>query len=293
MALVIGSEGHGSTLARSWLGPLLQRTFSHTRIVWNSDHPPDLIVRSHFLWEEPSLRAHEDVPYVCWSGESYPVPPRSYVDPLLEINTSLSGRPNEIWFPQLVAEIPHIRRPPIQQLKRWCAAYAFSHQVTERECLFQQLRALEPTCYAFGHSCHTRDNPFEIPIEQRGDNWKHFTGFAFNVAMENTIATRYITEKIGHAFNAGSVPIYWGDRATVEEFFNPAAFINVCDFPTPDAAGEFAVQVWRDPQKLQRYLDAPVTINRTLADYEAVRTAFRPWQTPIIECLRETFPDLS
>ena len=293
MSLIVGSEGLGVALTRSWLKPLFERTFPHTCIEWNSHLPPDLLIRSHFFDQEPAYRSDIDIPYICWSGESYPVPPRSFTDPLLELNTCATGRPNEVWFPQLVAEIPQVTRPPSTLSKRWCAAYAFRHRVTERERLFQQMRLLEPTCYGFGDSCRTRDNPFEVPIDRRSENSRTFVEFAFNVAMENKIAPRYITEKIGHAFNAGSVPIYWGDRAIVEEFFNPAAFINVCDFPTPDAAGELAVQVWKDPHKLQRYLDAPVTINRTLADYEAVRSEFRPWQTPIIDCLRETFPDLS
>ncbi len=285
-------------MAQNAFGQLFVRTFPHTEIKWQKGSevgPVDLVIRSHFLRSEMPQRENYNKPYISWSGESYAVAPRPHMDPLLEVNTSITGRPNEVWFPHLITEISHVERPAdtATSSKRWCCAYASSHRVIERERLFWSMRIKEPTCYGFGSSCRTRDNPFELQIERRGENACAFKDFAFNVAMENKVAPRYITEKIGHAFNSGSVPIYWGDRTSVEEFFNPASFVNVLDFPTPDAAGEYAVQVWKDPQKLQRYLNAPITVNSRLADYEAVRTEYRPWQKPIVDRLREAFPDLS
>jgi hypothetical protein len=292
--LTVGSEGTGGSIAKPVLLPLLQRTFPHTTICWN-DKPglADLVIRSHFFRSEMPIRENYNKPYISWSGEAYTVVPRPHMNPILEVNTSIAGRPHEVWLPHLIAEIDHVERPVAHKPKRWCCAYAFSHRVLERERLFWTMRIKEPTCYGFGASCRTRDNPFELPIERRVENWSYFNDFGFNVAMENKIAPGYITEKIGHAFKSGSVPIYWGDREAVEFFFNPASYINVLDFPTPDAAGEYAVEVWRDPQKLQKYLDAPITVNNNLADYEAIRTAYRPWQKPIVDILRETFPDLS
>jgi hypothetical protein len=133
-----------------------------------------------------------------------------------------------------------------------------------------------------------------LSINERTKNAETYTDFAFNVAMENRIAPLYVTEKIGHAFNSGSVPIYWGDKQTISTIFNPESFICVNDFPNPEAAADHAIQVWRDPQKLQKYIDAPIVVNNTLADYEAVRAnSYRPWMKPFVDKLRETFPDLS
>lgn len=289
--LVVGSEGMGRN-AKPFLGPLLERTFPHTTIVWDNTVPANLVIRNHFFRVEQEKREYDGVPYITWSGESYPVVPRWTGPPILELNTCITGRPNEVWFPYLLVEIPQVIRK-VTEPKRWCASYAFSHRVAERERLFWSMRIREPTCYAFGASCRTRDNPFELPIDRRDQNGSTFTEFAFNVAMENKIAPRYLTEKIGYAFLSGSVPIYWGDRTTVEEFFNPESFVNVLDFASPDAAGTHCVEVWRDPMKLQRYLDAPIRVNNRLADYEAIRTEYRPWQKPIVDILRDTFPDLS
>jgi hypothetical protein len=120
-----------------------------------------------------------------------------------------------------------------------------------------------------------------------------FSEFGFIVAMENRVMPGYVTEKIGHAFNAGAVPIYWGDTNSVNELFNPAAFINFSDYSNAAEAADTIVNIWRDKQKLQKYLDAPIVLNNTLRDYEAVYTEYRPWQAPFVNTLRDTFPDLN
>jgi hypothetical protein len=289
--LNVCSDGMGSW-SFGFLDPLLQRTFPHTRIIHDVHRDPDLVIRSHFTRME--FRPSYSCPYITWSGEVAPVALLPEKAPLFEVNTARSGRANEVWFPHLVAELEHTDRPrPIMLPKRWCGAYAFTARIPERERLFHALRAREPTCYAFGPSCRTADNPFEVSRSVRGGNANHFREFGFCVAMENCIAPGYITEKIGFAFSAGAVPIYRGDNATVTEFFNPASFVNVLDFPSIEAAADHVVEVWRDPQKLQKYLDAPLTLNDHLRNYEAIRTEYRPWQKPMVDTLQDAFPDLS
>ena len=213
-------------------------------------------------------------------------------DPLFELNTFYADRPNSVYFPLLIAELTETRRPSLIASKRHCCSYAYSNPILERELLFRRMRSLEPSCYAFGRCSFTNDNPFIAPANIRGQNHIAFREFAFNVAMENAIVPGYMTEKIGFAFCSGSVPIYWGDTDTVSEFFNPVAFFNVRDYKTPIAAAETAVQIWRDPQKLQKFLDAPITLNDRLTDYEAIYTEYRPWQKPMVDHLRDAFPDL-
>jgi len=282
------SDGMGSW-SYSIVQPLLERTFPKTQLTFDNSKKPDLVVSSHFTGLEC---LNFDCPYINWSGESYPVQITRNRDPLLELNTSIAGRANEIWFPHLVTELNHVVRPAPQP-KKWCCVYANSNCVTEREKVFKRMRNQEQTCYALGYCSHTQDNPVELPQSERAKNTDVFKPFGFVVAMENKVAPKYLTEKIGYAFNAGAVPIYWGDSQTVSEFFNTDAFIDVSNFSSPEAAADFAVEVWRDKQKLQKYLDAPLTLNSNLADYEAVRSEYRPWQKPFIDILRDAFPDLS
>jgi hypothetical protein len=279
--------------ANGFIDPVLKRTFPHTEILHDTTKKPDLVICSHFL----NLETAEpyDCPYILWSGESQLVPHLPTHDPLFELNTRHTRRQNSIYFPYLVAELKHTYRPDsiLASNKKYCTSYAFSNCVPIREAVFQQLRSLEPTCYSFGTSCPTHDNPFVAPASNRGENATTFRDFAFNVAMENSLLPGYITEKIGFAFCSGSVPIYGGDTETVNSFFNPASFLNVSDYPTIRDFAISAVEIWKDKQKLQRFLDAPITVNNKLADFEAIYTEYRPWQNPMVTALREAFPDLN
>jgi alpha(1,3/1,4) fucosyltransferase len=49
--------------------------------------------------------------------------------------------------------------------------------------------------------------------------------YKFTIAFENQTYPGYTTEKIYHAMQAGSVPIYWGDPL-VDRDFNPRSFIS-------------------------------------------------------------------
>jgi hypothetical protein len=269
---------------------ILPEVFPRTKITADPEKPPQLILRDY-----ATPVTSFDVPYIAVSGEAIYCKPNYDQRPLFFLDTCKgSPHPESVWCPLIVQEcllhFPMVR-PDLSKAKRWCCAYAHSNPVTEREVLFRTMRSLEPTCYAFGRCSKTKDNPFNLAITERGQNKDAFQEFGFIVAMENCVVSGYLTEKIGHAFAAGSVPIYWGDTETVNDFFNPAAFLNVSDFQSPLHAGRFAVELWRDKQKLQRYLDAPVTVGQRVAEY-ATRD-YRAWKKPIYDALRDEFLDLS
>ena len=287
MPFNVVSDGMGSW-SYEFIGPFLQRTFPNTTITYDNSCRADLVIRSHFLNLERA--AGYKCPYIVWSGESRHVPLIDHA-PLFELNTFHSPHENSVYFPHIFAEIRETKRPEVQTPKKYCCAYAFSNPVHDRELLFRRMRSLEPTCYGFGQCSFTNDNPFVAPIHDRGNNKNAFGNFGFTVAMENTVAPGYMTEKIGNAFCTGSVPIYKGDTDTVNAFFNRESFLNVSDYATPILAAEAAVQIWRDPQKLQHFLDAPITLNDRLKDYEAIYTEYRPWQKPMVDALRDAFPD--
>jgi hypothetical protein len=286
MTLNVVSDGMGSW-SYEFMQPFLQRTFPNTTITYDNSRKADLVIRSHFQNLE---RAVYTCPYIVWSGESRHVPLLNRA-PLFEINTFHSPRENSVYFPHLVGEIRETKRP-VQTAKKYCCAYAFSNPVLDRELLFRKMRTLEPTCYAFGPCSFTNDNPFVTPRSDYKDNKNAFGDFGFIVAMENMVAPGYLTEKIGNAFCAGSVPIYKGDTDTVNAFFNPSSFLNVSDYATPMQAAEAAVQIWRDPQKFQRFMDAPITLNDRLKEYETIYTRYHPWQKLMVDTLRDSFPDL-
>lgn len=59
----------------------------------------------------------------------------------------------------------------------------------------------------------------------------------FAIVFENTSQNGYITEKIGHAFEDNTIPIYWG-CPKIADSFNPKAFINCHDFSSFEAVVE-------------------------------------------------------
>jgi hypothetical protein len=72
-------------------------------------------------------------------------------------------------------------------------------------------------------------NNMELPSTRGEENWQEIkmniqSKYKFTIAFENACHDGYATEKIGDAFNAGTIPIYFGDLC-VDRLFNTDAFI--------------------------------------------------------------------
>lgn len=81
----------------------------------------------------------------------------------------------------------------------------------------------------------------------------------FGMAVENTMAPGYITEKITDVFAAGAIPIYWG-APDVALDFNPKAFVNIADFQTLEEAVEEIRAIDQDETRYRAMLAEPAFI---------------------------------
>ncbi|NNF04884.1 MAG: glycosyltransferase [Rhodothermales bacterium] len=81
--------------------------------------------------------------------------------------------------------------------------------------------------------------------------------YRFTIAFENASWPGYTTEKILQAFQAGSIPIYWGNPL-IDRDFNPDAFINCHDFDSFEDVVEHVRRVDADESLYRRYLAASV-----------------------------------
>jgi hypothetical protein len=81
-------------------------------------------------------------------------------------------------------------------------------------------------------------------------------GYRFHLALENSIAGGYITEKIYDAFMGGCVPIYWGTRR-VSEYFNPRAFLFVPEVSPEQGLDRISAAV-ADPAGSYRMVEEPI-----------------------------------
>lgn len=283
MILNVLSDGMG----RWWFGVidlLLKISFPGIIVNHDSSKEPDLVVRGHFRCQEA---LDFSCPYIMWSAEARRVPKYKGIEPIIEINSFDCDDPKSVYYPLLVLDSKTQRSSQQAEDKKYCCAYAFSNKVLTRENLFQSMHKLEKTCYGFGPSCQTNNNPFELPRSNRFENSKAFKDFGFVVALENEQKQGYFTEKIGMAFESGSVPIYNSSNG-IDRFINRESYFDVSSYENTEAAGIAAVEIWKDKQKLQKYLDAPVRVNDNLAQYENIDVnESRVWMNPIINTFRE------
>ena len=93
------------------------------------------------------------------------------------------------------------------------------------------------------------------------DNWiqeklDFMANCKFSICFEQTSSPWYVSEKIYHAFLAGTVPIYWG-CPEISQYFNPAAFVNCHDYPSFEAVVEKVREIDASPGLYEKYRNAP------------------------------------
>jgi hypothetical protein len=83
-------------------------------------------------------------------------------------------------------------------------------------------------CDIFGRSW-----PEDVRLsgESRGLGWHEskqeiLQGYAFNLALENTVLSNYVTEKLWDAYSAACVPIYFGQGTGINEVLSDGSFID-------------------------------------------------------------------
>jgi hypothetical protein len=258
MELIIGSEGKGS-YGKPLVEYLLHLIYPDRPIIWENSYRCDLIVRSHFLNFEPEwVDSSYKIPYLLWSGESYPVYFKRNVDcigissfytthhyycPFMWFNLKLKGY-NRMYT--------NIDRP-------YNVAYCNSNSVTIRENMFNSLvevfnnQGVHALGRNFGKYPETK-NKVEGPWHNN-DLIKNYSQYNFVISMENAKRGGYITEKIMNAYYAGAIPIYWGD-SVVNEYFNPDSFINVNNFVSIEECSKYIYNL--SPEKIKWMQQQPI-----------------------------------
>lgn len=82
----------------------------------------------------------------------------------------------------------------------------------------------------------------------------------FALALENCSYPGYTTEKLMEAFEAKTVPIYWGDPE-VARVFNPKSFINFHDFDSIDDFLNEINRIDNDDEEYLKMLSTPALID--------------------------------
>lgn len=88
----------------------------------------------------------------------------------------------------------------------------------------------------------------------------------FGLAIENSVAPGYITEKLTDVYAAGSIPIYFG-APDVAEQFNPASFVDIAQYETLEDAVEEIIAIDRDEKRYVAMLKAPVFLEGVESEF--------------------------
>lgn len=81
--------------------------------------------------------------------------------------------------------------------------------------------------------------------------------YKFSIAFENSSKPGYVTEKILHAFAAGTIPIYWGATDVCKDF-NPKSFINVHEYKSLDEVYQRVIEIDTDENKYLAICKEPI-----------------------------------
>ena len=149
----------------------------------------------------------------------------------------------------------------VKEKTNFCSFVVSNDKCTERNKFFQKLHAIKHV-----DSAGKLYNNINASLEGEAAKIEFLSSRKFNICFEPYSHPGYVTEKILHAFYAGTVPIYWGSE-TISSDFNPKAFINVHDFDSFDDAIDHIMSVDSNDKLYQSYLNAPKFTNNIPPSY--------------------------
>jgi len=101
-----------------------------------------------------------------------------------------------------------------------------------------------------------------LPVTKNGwvnEKLEFMSNYKFSIAFENSSLPGYTTEKISHAFIAGTIPIYWGSPLVIADF-NPAAFINCHAYSSLKEVVDKVIELDQDNDLYLQMYNQPVFI---------------------------------
>lgn len=273
---------------------LWQFAFPNTKIIHDTSKTPTLVIKSHF-------NKHETIQYVCpyilFSGEPYRVPKQPYL-PICELNCFIHNNQNCFYVPffsyaHINPQSTYLHSPRTPTQRPYMLSYVNRHPVKIRETTYKKIHQLYPKlCHGLG-GCQTTPGK-RLTNKDWTDTYKYITDYTSHIAMENEDVPGYITEKIFTAYKADCIPLYWGGGDYTNCFINDSTYINHKHFTSPAKLAEHIYNIHADIQKKIKYFNDPIA-KKPLFDYIDVINKdpdnLPRWITPIINKLRDSFPD--
>ncbi len=89
--------------------------------------------------------------------------------------------------------------------------------------------------------------------------------YKFVIAFENSSYPGYTTEKLIEPMFANTIPIYWGNPNVAQDF-NTKSFINISDFPNPDAVIKYIIELDNNQEAFRKMAAEPWLNNNHVVD---------------------------
>lgn len=144
----------------------------------------------------------------------------------------------------------------IRQKTGFCN-FIYGHQTVsgDREKIYELVSQYKRVD-SIGKYLNNMPNHETAVFEGNGANKQSYLQrYKFTIAAESMSQPGFTTEKIKDAFDAYSIPIYWGNPDIAKEF-NPDAFIDLNSFPTLEEGIRRLQEIDNDPQLYKKMLMA-------------------------------------
>lgn len=272
--LRIGAHGTmpETFLSYSPLQKILERNY---RVEFSDD--PDYLFCSFFDTQSVYGYCASDAVRIFISGENF-TPDFNLMDygigfDYLTYGDRFFRMPLWMWYSDLALSLANRAPvpPEILQQKEFFCNFIVGHGsgIGTREDMFERLskyRRIE----SVGSYLNNREDGYRV---RNYEEKMQFQGQCkFSLAFDSVAEPGFQTEKILHAFCAGTIPIYWGDPL-VGNTFNTKAFVNCGDYPDFDAVVERIKEIDQNDELYLDMLNQPVFaqqgyVEKTYADLE-------------------------
>ena len=127
----------------------------------------------------------------------------------------------------------YIFNPEVKEKSAFCSFVVSNPNCKERNDFFHKLSE-----YKTVDSGGRLFNNIKANLDGEAAKIDFLSTRKFNICFEPMSHPGYVTEKILHAFYAGTIPIYWGSPSVATDF-NEKAFVNLHKFRNADEASEY------------------------------------------------------
>lgn len=150
-------------------------------------------------------------------------------------------------------DIQSVDRNTILEKNRFCSFIVSNGFATEyRVKLFEQLSKYKKVDSG-GRFMNNIDGPVK-------DKREFNSQYKFSICCENSSHPGYTTEKLYQAFEARTIPIYWGDPL-VGRVFNTRAFVNAYDYQSMDDVVKRVIEIDQNDDLYYSMLREPVFVD--------------------------------